>query len=128
MPSSASSSSTSQYDNAKRRYQRIDRTITSGGKRKPAKPDRVAGAGRGRRVLMPAVSLLGRGHSQCNSAPRALKAGPKPGKWVVLFQPATVGPVARVGNPDHHGKDEGRRDGTGSSDPSVGISDLSIPT
>jgi hypothetical protein len=61
------------------------------------------------------------------AGPRALKAGPKPGKWVVLFQPATVGPVARVGNPDHRGKDEGRRDGAGSSDPSVGISDLSHP-
>ena len=33
-------------------------TITSGGKRKPAKADGVAGAGRERRVLIAAVSLL----------------------------------------------------------------------
>ena len=59
------------------------------------------------------------------AGPRALKAGPMPGKWVVLFPPATVGPVARIGNPDHRGKDEDRRDGAGSSDPSVGVSDLS---
>jgi hypothetical protein len=35
----------------------------------PAKADRVAGAGRGRRVLMPAVSLLRRRRRGCNSAP-----------------------------------------------------------
>jgi hypothetical protein len=34
----------------------------------PAKTDRVTGAAQGRRVLMLAVSLLERGHSQCNSA------------------------------------------------------------
>jgi len=32
--------------------------MTSGGKRKPAKADRGIGAGRGRRVRMPTVSLL----------------------------------------------------------------------
>jgi hypothetical protein len=41
--------------------------MTSGGKRKPAKADRVA-AGRGWRVLIPAVSLPGRGRRGCNSA------------------------------------------------------------
>jgi hypothetical protein len=43
-------------------------TITSDGKRKPAKVDRGTGAGRGRRVLLPAVSRLERGHRERNSA------------------------------------------------------------
>jgi dihydropteroate synthase len=43
---------------AKRRYQRTASTITSGGKRKPANADRVARAGRERRILIPTVSLL----------------------------------------------------------------------
>src|SRR6266540_5176765 len=69
-PRSTSSSSTSRYDRPKRRYQRTAMTMTSGGKRKPAKADRGAGTGRGRRVLMPAVSPLGHGHSQRNSPSR----------------------------------------------------------
>jgi hypothetical protein len=67
-PRSMSSSSTSRYDSPKRKYQRTATTITSGGKRKPAKADRAAGAGRGRQDLMPGVLLFGCGHSQCNSA------------------------------------------------------------
>src|SRR6266508_1047132 len=73
MPRSVSSSSTSRYDRPKRRYQRTAKTITSGGKRKPAKADRGAGAGRGR-VLMSAVSPLGHDPSQCNSPTRTLIA------------------------------------------------------
>jgi hypothetical protein len=42
--------------------------MTSGGKRKPAKAERALGAGRGRRVLMPAVWLLEGGHRERNSA------------------------------------------------------------
>jgi hypothetical protein len=38
-----------------------------GGKRKPAKADRGTRAAPGRRVLMPAVWVLERGHSECNS-------------------------------------------------------------
>src|SRR6266511_425889 len=68
IPRSARSSSTSRYDRPKRRYQRTASTITSGGKRKPAKADRGTAVGRERRVLMPTASLLRRGHSQCNSA------------------------------------------------------------
>src|SRR5215207_4579151 len=60
IPRSASSSSTSRYDRPKRRYQRTVRTMTSGGKRKPAKADRVAGAGRRRRGFIAVVWLLGR--------------------------------------------------------------------
>src|SRR4029453_14818458 len=52
------------------RYQRTARTITSGGKRKPAKADRGAGAGGGRPVLLAAVALPGRGRRRCNSAGR----------------------------------------------------------
>src|SRR5215211_9128808 len=63
-----SSSSTSRYDNAKRRYQRTASTITSGGKQKPAKADCGIVAGRGRRVLMTPVCLLGLARSRCNSA------------------------------------------------------------
>src|SRR4030095_16849777 len=58
MPRSARSSSTSRYDSAKRRHQRTARTITSGGKQKPANADRAMGAGQGRRGLMGAVCLL----------------------------------------------------------------------
>src|ERR687895_634307 len=58
MPRSARSSSTSRYDNAKRRYQRTERTITSGGKQKPAKAN-PAMEGRRRRGLMAIVCLLG---------------------------------------------------------------------
>jgi hypothetical protein len=68
MPRSANSSSTSRYDGAKRRYQRTASTITSGGKQKPAKAERALGAGRGRRVLMPAVWLLEGDHRERNSA------------------------------------------------------------
>jgi Protein of unknown function (DUF4240) len=57
----------------KRRYQRTASTITSGGKRKPAKADRTAGAGRDR-VRIPAVSPLSRGHEECNRA-RAIDLG-----------------------------------------------------
>jgi hypothetical protein len=42
MPRSANSSSMSRYDSAKRRYQRTASTITSDGKRKPAKVERGA--------------------------------------------------------------------------------------
>jgi hypothetical protein len=49
-PRSASSSSTSRYDNPNRRYQRTARTITSGGNRKPANDEHDAG---GRRVGLP---------------------------------------------------------------------------
>jgi hypothetical protein len=59
--------------------------------------------------------------------PLVLEAGPKPGKWVVLFRPPTVRPVARVGKPDHRGNDEERRDRVEPSGPSVGVSDLSHP-
>jgi hypothetical protein len=52
----------------RRRYQRTARTMTSGGKRKPAKTDRVAGAGRGRRGFIPAVSLPGHGRRPMYSA------------------------------------------------------------
>jgi hypothetical protein len=57
---SASRSSTSRKDSPTRSYQRTASTITSAGRRKPAKADRVAGPGRGRRALISAVSLLGR--------------------------------------------------------------------
>jgi hypothetical protein len=53
---------------AEAQVQRTASTITSAGKRKPAKADRVAGARRGRRVLIPTVSLLGRSRRRCNSA------------------------------------------------------------
>jgi hypothetical protein len=56
----------------KRRYQWTARMMTSGGKRKPAKADRLAGAGRGRRDLMPSVLPLERGHSECNSGSGAV--------------------------------------------------------
>jgi hypothetical protein len=52
VPRSASSSSMSRYDSAKRRYHRTASTITSGGKQKPAKADRAIAAGRGWQVLM----------------------------------------------------------------------------
>src|SRR4029453_1409189 len=58
-PRSVSSSSTSRYDNANRRYQRTASTITSGGKQKPAKADRGMVAGRGRGVLMTTACPLG---------------------------------------------------------------------
>src|SRR4029453_9133133 len=58
MPHSARSSSTSRYDNAKRRYQRTERMITSGGKQKPAKAN-PAMERRRRRGLMAVVCLLG---------------------------------------------------------------------
>jgi hypothetical protein len=41
--------------------------MMSGGKRKPAKADRVVRAGRGRRVLIPAVSMVRHGHARSNS-------------------------------------------------------------
>jgi hypothetical protein len=53
---------------AKRRYQRMASTITSGGKQKPANAERAIGAVRQRRVLMATVCLLQLGHSSCNSA------------------------------------------------------------
>jgi hypothetical protein len=53
---------------AKRRYQRTASTITSEGKRKPAKADPGIEAGRGRRGLMPTVSRLEGGHRERNSA------------------------------------------------------------
>src|SRR6266545_700357 len=59
IPRSASSSSTARFERPKRRYQRTASTITSAGKRKPAKVDRGTGAGRERRVLMAGVSLPG---------------------------------------------------------------------
>jgi hypothetical protein len=46
-------------DRPKRRYQRTARTITSGGKQKPAKADRAMGVGRRRRLLISTVCLLG---------------------------------------------------------------------
>jgi hypothetical protein len=49
-------------------WQRTASTMTSGGERKPAKAERALGAGRGRRVLMPAVWLLEGGHRERNSA------------------------------------------------------------
>ena len=51
-----------------RRYQRTASTMTSGGKRKPAKADRGTGATRGRRILMRAVLLVEGGHRERNSA------------------------------------------------------------
>jgi hypothetical protein len=56
-PRSVSSSSTSRYDSPKRRYQRTASTITSGGKRKPAKEVCGTGPRGGRRVLMATVWL-----------------------------------------------------------------------
>jgi hypothetical protein len=56
---SVSSSSTSRYDNAKRRYQRTASTITSGREAEAAKADRGMVAGRGRWVLMTTVCPLG---------------------------------------------------------------------
>jgi hypothetical protein len=53
----------------KRSNQRTASTITSAGKRKPAKAERGTGAGRGRRVLIPTVSLLRCVHGECNSPP-----------------------------------------------------------
>jgi transposase len=50
------------------RYQRTARTMTSAGKRKPAKAERAMGAGRGQRGIMLVVSLLERGHCERNSA------------------------------------------------------------
>src|SRR5215216_256008 len=70
MSRSASSSSTSRYDNAKRRYQRTASTITSGGKQKPAKADREMIAGRGRWVLMTTVCLLGARSQQMQQRPQ----------------------------------------------------------
>src|SRR5215216_1677751 len=52
IPRSVSSSSTSRYDSATRRYQRTANTMMSGGKQKPAKADEAIGAGLGRRVVM----------------------------------------------------------------------------
>jgi hypothetical protein len=52
----------------------------SGGKRKPAKADRIAGAGRGRWVLMSAVSLFERGHSERNSASSHRWTGARQGR------------------------------------------------
>jgi hypothetical protein len=74
IPRSASSSSTSRYDSANRRYQRTASTITSEGKQKPANADRATAAERGRRGLIPTVSLLRRGRRRCNSAPDATAA------------------------------------------------------
>jgi hypothetical protein len=51
-------------------------TMTSDGKRKPAKADRGTGAERGRRVLMPAVLPLQGGHSERNSASRRTTCSP----------------------------------------------------
>jgi hypothetical protein len=53
------------------RYQRTASTITSDGKRKPAKAEQAMGAERWRRVLMPAVSLLKDGHRERNSTLQA---------------------------------------------------------
>jgi hypothetical protein len=50
--------------------QRIASTITSGGKRKPAKADRETGPGGGRRVLIPGVSVLKHDPRRCNSPSR----------------------------------------------------------
>src|SRR5215207_6979846 len=69
MPRSARSSSTSRYDNAKRRYQRTESTITSGGKQKPAKADRGTVAGRGRRVLIAPVCLVTAGATAPSGLP-----------------------------------------------------------
>src|SRR5215216_5319309 len=67
-PRSASSSSTSRYDSAKRRYHRTASTIMSGGKQNPTNADRATGAGRDRRVLMATVCSLWARSQQCNSA------------------------------------------------------------
>src|SRR5215218_389911 len=50
--------------------------MTSGGKRKPAKADRVAGAGRGRRVLIPAVSPPGSDRADATVPCKHLSGGP----------------------------------------------------
>src|SRR6266540_3877147 len=71
-PRSASSSSTSRYDSAKRRYQRTASTITSGGKQKPAKADRALAGERGRRVLMVTVCMRGTRSQQMQQRPLAL--------------------------------------------------------
>src|SRR4029453_10290764 len=78
MPRSARSSSTSRYDSAKRRYQRTERTITSGGKQKPAKADR-AREGRTRRVLMTPVWLLWAGSQQMQQSRRRCQRSSVPG-------------------------------------------------
>src|SRR6266516_3589675 len=72
MPRSASSSSTSRYDNAKRSYQRTANTITSDGKQKPAKADRGIGARRRWRVLMAVVCLLSARSQQMQQSRRLL--------------------------------------------------------
>jgi hypothetical protein len=68
-PRSVSSSSMSRYDSPKRRYQRTAKTITSGGKRKPAKADCGTGPRRGRRVLMLTVWLRHAGAADATVPP-----------------------------------------------------------
>src|SRR5512133_3390822 len=76
MPRSASSSSTSRYDSAKRRYHRTASTITSGGKQNPTNADRATGAGRERRVLMATVCPLWARPQQVQQCPRnQMRAG-----------------------------------------------------
>jgi hypothetical protein len=76
MPRSASSSSTSRYDRPKRRYQRTAGTIRSRPVEAKAGNGRACdGGGRGRRVVMAAVSLLGRGRSEYKSALTAPTTG-----------------------------------------------------
>ena len=59
-------------DTARRRYQRTPRTMTLGGKQKPTKADRGIVAGRGRRVLMTPVCLLGARSQQLQQRPPRL--------------------------------------------------------
>src|SRR5688500_10170354 len=77
-PRSASSSSTSRYDSAKRSYQRTASTITSGGAQQPANADRKTAAERGRRVLLTTVCLLPTRSQQLQQRPMATWKGPWP--------------------------------------------------
>src|SRR6266511_5004817 len=67
-PRSASSSSTSRYDSAKREYQRTGSTITSGGKQKPTKADRGTGQDADGGFSWPQSACCGVARSRCNSA------------------------------------------------------------
>src|SRR6266540_4384315 len=104
IPRSVSSSSTSRYDNAKRRYQRTASTMTSGGKQKPAKAERVRGEGRRRRGRIPIVCLLDPDHSICNSASRRAKGSPRAfsANGSAAQEPSTLRPSPGSVHPGRH--------------------------
>src|SRR5215216_4719042 len=111
-PRSASSSSTSRYDSAKRRYQRTASTITSGGKQKPANADRATAAERGRRVLMAAVCLLPTRSQRLQQCPCSSRT--PAGVWVTPRQhrPHQRQAGALAGQPaDHLGAPAGLPEG-----------------